>query len=46
MGQSAYISERREWLFGQDGRDGLVDFIMCLDLLVGERRIVWGRNCA
>jgi hypothetical protein len=41
IGQSAYVSDRRELLFDQDGRDDLVDFIICLDLLVGGRKIVW-----
>jgi hypothetical protein len=40
MGQPAYVSDRREWLFGQDSRDGLADFITCLDLLIGGRRVV------
>jgi hypothetical protein len=40
MSQLAYVSDGREWLFGQDSRDGLADFIMCLDLLVGRKRIV------
>jgi hypothetical protein len=41
MGQPIYVSDRIEWFFGQDGRDGFVDFIMSLDLLIGRKRIIW-----
>jgi hypothetical protein len=40
--QPVYASGRREWLFGQDGCDYLIDFITCIDLLVDERRVFWG----
>jgi hypothetical protein len=41
MGQPAYVSDTKEWPFGQDGPDNFVDFIKCLNLFVGEKRVVW-----
>jgi hypothetical protein len=37
----AYISERRKWLFGQHAHDSLLDFITCIYLLVGRKRVIW-----
>jgi hypothetical protein len=36
MDRPAYVYDRREWVFGHDRRDSLVDFIKCLKMLVGE----------
>jgi hypothetical protein len=41
MGQPVYVSDRGKWLFSQDDRGSLIDFITCLDLLVGGRMIIW-----
>jgi hypothetical protein len=40
MHQLISISDRREWLFSQDGPDVLIDFITYFDLLIGGRRVI------
>jgi hypothetical protein len=45
MGQPVYGSDRREWVFDQDNRDGLIDFVKCFDLLDGRRTVVSPELC-
>jgi hypothetical protein len=37
----AFVSDRREWLLGQDGHDSLLNFITCVYLLVGRSEVIW-----